>query len=199
MNMQNFDDIKNIWQQTSDKNLPSVKEILLQVEKLRKKMIRKNILGALTLVFTFLFISFIGCHYDFKLWTTKAGIIIALVSIVIGIIFNTRLVKLLLKQSDPTLDNNSYLHQLMTFRTNQRFIQTTGISLYFILLTVGILLYMYEFAVRDLVFGIISYSTTLGWIAFNWFYVRKKSIAKQEKEINEQIENIEKLISNIGN
>jgi uncharacterized membrane protein YciS (DUF1049 family) len=58
---------------------------------------------------------------------------------------------------------------------------------------------MYEFAARDLTFGIVAYGITLAWIAFNWFYLRKKSILKHEKEINEQISSLEKLMNNIGN
>lgn len=195
--MQNFDDIKNLWQQADDETLPSAKEILLHVERVRKKMMRKNIFSIIALAITFLFISLIAYNYDFKRWTTGAGIILTLISIVLGIIFNTQLTKLLLKKADSTLDNKSFLHQMILFRTNQRLIQTKGLSLYFIFLSFGILLYTYEFAARDLTFGIIVYSITFTWFAFNWFYLRKKAIAKQENEINKQIENLENLINNI--
>jgi hypothetical protein len=197
--MQNFDDIKSIYQKASEPPLPSAKEILLQVESSRKKMMRKNILVALLLAFTFVFISVIAYYYDSKIWTTTAGIVLTLISIILGIIFNSQLVRLLMKQSDPTLDNNAYLHQLVQFREKQRLIQTTGITLYFILLTSGIMLYMYEFAMRNLMFGLISYSLTLAWIAFNWFYLRKKAIIKQEKLINDQVKALEDLINHIKN
>ena len=196
--MQNFDEIKDLWlKNTTAEALPSAKEIMQQIEGSRKKAIRKNVLLAITLGLTFLFIVLIGYYYDFKLWTTAVGIILVLIAIVIGIFFNTKLVLLLLKQGDPMLDNKNFLHQLVTFRANQRFIQTKGLSLYFILLSAGIFLYMFEFAVRDITFGLVAYLLTLAWIALNWFYFRKKAIAKQEKEINGQISMIEKLISNL--
>ncbi|HEY0030280.1 MAG TPA: hypothetical protein VGC65_05940 [Bacteroidia bacterium] len=198
MSMQNFDELKNIWQKTSS-DLPSVQEVLLSVEKARKKMMRKNLLAIIVLTFTFIFIVFIALHYEFKLWTTHTGIILTLIAICLGVMFNTSLAKLLMKKSDGTLSNTEYLEQLKEIRTRQRFIQSKGITAYFILLTFGILLYMYEFAIRDLGFGIIAYSITLAWIAFNWFYTRKKTIAKQDKQINEQIESIEKLIHSINN
>ena len=62
----------------------------------------------------------------------------------------------------------------------QRVIQTKGLSVYFIILTAGLMLYEIEFAVRDLTFGLIFYSLTLGWMAFVWFILRKRTIAKQE-------------------
>jgi hypothetical protein len=192
--MQNFDDIKNLWQKTEEKNLPDAAEILLQVQKARKKMLLKTIGGGLILCFTFVFIALLAIHYQFQQWTTRTGIILTLIAIIMGIIFNSKLVQLLLKQSDLTLSNAEYLQQLVRFRTTQRLIQTKGITFYFILLTVGIVLYMYEFAQRDLVFGICAYAITLAWIAFNWFYTRKRTIEKQQKAIDEQIANIERLL-----
>lgn len=193
--MQNFDELKNLWQKTEGANLPSAEEIIREVEKSRKKMMRKTVLAIIALALTFFFIVFIGFYYDFELWTTNTGIIITLISICMGIVFNTGLAKLLLKKADGTLDNTKYLDQLKEIRTKQRFIQSKGITAYFILLTIGILLYMYEFAIRDLTFGAIAYSITLTWIAFNWLYLRKKAIRKHEKEINTQISMIEKLIN----
>ena len=198
MSMQNFEELKNMWQQSGSGNeLPDAKAVLAKVEALRKKMIRKNILLIITLAFTFAFITWIGFHYDFELQSTRVGIVITLIAIVAGIIFNTKLARLLLKQNDPTLSNSEYLQQMIAFRNSLRMVQTKGITLYFILLTTGLILYMYEFASRDLTFGISVYSITLGWMAFNWFYLRKRAIRKQEREISAQIEALEGLNSNL--
>ena len=195
--MQNFDDIKNLWQQNPGRSdLPSAKEVLAEIAQTRKKMIRRNMSGIITLALTFGFIAWLGMYYHFESLITNLGIILTLLAIVLGIIFNTQLANRLLKQNDPSLSNSEFLQQLIAFRNRQRTFQTKGISAYFILLTIGILMYMYQFAERDLQFGIISYSITLAWIAFNWFYTRKRTIRKQEKAINEQIEKIEKLMSN---
>lgn len=196
--MQNFDELKNMWQNTNS-NLPSAEVILMENERSRKKMIQKNAIGIITLGLTFCFITYIGFYYDFELSTTKLGIIIILMSICLGIFFNTNLIKLLIKKVDALVDNQNYLNQLKEIRNKQRQIQTTGISVYFLLLTTGIMLYMYEFAKRDLTFGIIFYSITLAWIAFNWFYLRKRIIKKQQAEINKQIENIENLMARFKN
>lgn len=194
--MQNFDDIKNLWQQSAgSSDLPSAKEVLAEIALVRKKMIRKNLLAIITLALTFGFIAWIGVHYHFESISTNLGIVITLIAIVTGIIFNTQLASRLLKQNDPSLSNSEFLQQLIAFRSQQRLLQTKGISAYFILLTAGILMYMYEFASRDLRFGIIAYCVTLAWIAFNWFYARKRTIRKQEKVINGQIERLEKLMN----
>ena len=195
--MQNFDDIKNLWQKTEAGELPSAKVLLSEIAAERKKMIRKNVLLILLLSGTFTFIAWIGFHYTFDQITTVPGVIVTLIAVATGIVFNTKLVNRLLQQNDPSLSNTEFLQQLIAYRNQQRLMQTKGISAYFILLTTGLVLYMYEFAARDLLFGIIAYSVTLGWMVFNWFYIRKRTIGKQEKAINGQIEALQKLVNAI--
>ena len=195
--MQNFENIQNLWHSSPENTLPEIKEIILRIRNARIKMIRRNIIGGSILCLTFFYICFIGWYYHFEQWTTRVGIVITLIAIVMGVVFNTWLVQLLLKQSDLTLDNKAYLQQLIQYRNTQHFIHTKGIALYYILLTVGIMLYMVEFAKRNIYFGIFAYTLTLGWIAFSWFYILRKRKTSQDKEINDQIENIERLIMGI--
>ena len=53
---------------------------------------------------------------------------------------------------------------------------------------------MYEYASRMEVLGaVLSYSITLAWIAFNWFYIRPKTIKKQESKLDELISKFESI------
>ena len=198
MKMKNFDEIKDLWKNTApQKDLPSSSEIISKIESTRKKIMRKNLLSTIILCLTFIFIVWIGLKYDFELITTKIGLMLVLFSIALGIICNIKLINRLSKKIDITSDTYSYLQQLLSFRNRQRVIQTKGLSVYFIILTSGLMLYEIEFAVRDLTFGLIFYSLTLGWMSFVWFILRKKTIAKQEKQISEQITLIENLSRNL--
>jgi hypothetical protein len=192
--MQNFEDIKTLWSGSRNTAaLPDAELIIKKTAAARKKIIRRNVLAGICLVLTFAFITWIGLHYDFEYLSTSIGILLTLTAIIIGVLFNSRLVFLLMKKNDPTLDSRAFLEQMLKFRATQRKVQSTGITVYFILLTVGIMLYMYEFAGRSFGFGLAAYSITLGWIAFNWLYLRKRTIRKQEKELNEQIDFLERL------
>lgn len=194
MNMKNFDNIQNLWQADKGSNLPDPNEIIVQIQKTRKKMLRRNIIGVVVLCLTFFCIIFIGWYYHFERWTTRIGIIIILLTIAMGVVFNTRLVQLLLKQEDITLDNRKYLEQLIHYRNTQHVIQFRGMVWYFILLTLGICLYMVEFAGRNVYFGIVAYSLTLGWIAFAWLYLMRRAKKKQARELDIQIENLKRLV-----
>jgi len=194
MNMQNFENIHNLWKADKGESLPDAREMIMQIKKAHKKMIRRYIVSIVILFLTFLFIGFIGWHYHFEHWTTRVGIIITLVTIILGIFFNTKLVQLLLRQGDLALDNRSFLEQLIRFRNIQHTVKSKGIALYFILLSIGIALYMVEFAERNIYFGIGAYAITFCWIAFAWFYIRKKEKNKAENEINQQIENLKRMM-----
>ena len=189
--MDNFNNIKDIWQSQSNAPVPTLGKIVEIAKKSRRQMIRKNVLAVIMMSATLAFIIFIGLHYEFQFITTKIGILLTIISVIGALVVNSQLLTIMPNNANNTTNNVAYMQQLILYRNKQRFFQTTGISIYFILLSAGIFLYMYEFAVRSLSFGIISYSITLAWIAFNWFYIRPKTIKKQEKKINELISQIE--------
>ena len=193
--MDNFNDIKSIWHNQPDVPMPSLAEVTKEAQKSKSKMIKKNIIGIVLMSATLLFIGYLCIAADFKYVTTKIGMIIIIIAIIGSLIINTQLLTILLNAADNTNDNNAYLKQLIRYRNKQGFMQKTGMIIYFILLSLGLVMYMFEFFMRDKTFGIVAYFITLAWIAFNWFYIRPKTIKKQVLKTNDlisQMENISK-------
>jgi len=92
------------------------------------------------------------------------------------------------------INSNEYLKQLLKLKAKQLFLQSTMLNIYFILLSTGICMYMYEYTSRmTFLWAVISYGLTLLWIAVNWFYFRPRTIKKQQTKINELISKFEKL------
>ncbi len=197
MNMQDFDNIQKLWQSGKDNDLPDANTIVKQIKRTHRKMLRKNIIGVVIMALTFFWVGFVGWYFHFEQWTTKAGIIIVLVAILLGVFFNSRLMQLLLRKSDPASENRMFLQQMIRYRNVQQAIRQKGILPYYILLTTGLCLYMIEFAKRSLLFGIIAYTLTLGWIVFTWFYFHRKIAQRQEQQLNEQINRLEKVVHEI--
>ena len=191
--MNNFDDIRNIWQNQDAAKVPDMSEVIKAAGKNRRSIIIKNLLGLITLGGTVIFISWIGFAADFKYLTTKLGIVLIVISIIAAMVLNSQMLMLILERSDDTLTNADYLKQLISYRNKQRFFQTKGIALYYLMLTLGFILYLYEFYARNASFGLKAYGLTLLWIAFAWFYIRPRAIKKQEQKINELIEQIESI------
>jgi hypothetical protein len=103
----------------------------------------------------------------------------------------------LISASDKNNDQNSnaeYLQQLLVFKKKQAFLQSTIMTAYFILLGLGIVLYMIEYTIRMSILGAaLAYGITSLWIAVNWFYFRPKIIKKQQQKLNKIIADLEKI------
>ncbi|WP_284463224.1 hypothetical protein [Chryseobacterium sp.] len=185
-------DFKNIWkQQTSNK--PNIEELLGKLKKFKNENLRKLILTNLLLIATSLGIVFIWYRYQPQLATTKIGIVLVILAMVIFLLAYNKLFMVFYK-IDDTQSNSDYLQNLYLVKNKQKFMQTTMLNLYFIMLFLGICLYMYEYASRmTLISGILAYGLTFIWIGINWFYLRPKTIRKQQLKIDVLIDKFEEI------
>lgn len=88
-----------------------------------------------------------------------------------------------------------YLNALLKVRNREHIMQTKLMNLYFILLSAGIGLYMYEYTLkRSFIFGVVVYSVVLLWIGFNWFFLRPRMIEKNKRKMEDLIKQIKKLL-----
>lgn len=185
-------DFKNLWkQQTAEK--PSIEELLGKLKSFKKENIRKLVATNILLIITCIFIGLIWYYYQPQMLTTKIGIVVVIVAMVI---FLTTYNQLFMNfyRLDNNLTNNEYLQSLYLLKNRQKFMQTTMLNLYFILLFIGICLYMYEYTSRmKLIYAITTYVVTFVWIAINWFYLRPKTIKKQQAKINGLIDKFEEI------
>ncbi|HMQ67821.1 MAG TPA: hypothetical protein PKA90_02755 [Ignavibacteria bacterium] len=179
--------LKELWNEQSTV-IPDQKEILEKADNFRKKNLRKLVLTNILLLLTSAFIGFIWYYYQPEMITTKLGIVIVILAMIIFLCcYNLMIPEL--KKSDYSLSSSEYLKKLLGLKEKQKFLQTTMLNIYFIMLSAGIALYMYEYASRmKMLWTIFTYGLTFLWIAINWFYFRPKSIKKQDKAINELID-----------
>lgn len=191
--MDNFEELKQLWQQAAPNAGPSAAEVTAQARKYRRKLVLRNMGGTLLLLFTAVYISVLAYHYHSKMLSTRIGEWCVLLAVAGMAILNTGLLRYLLQQVSNAADVHSYLIQLKAYRKRMQFIQTTGFAVYFILFTAGLGLYFYELTHNDLWFALLTYGLTGAWIAFNWFYVRPRKIRKQTEKLNLEIARLEQL------
>ena len=107
----------------------------------------------------------------------------------------------LYKKTDEGQSNADYLDDLLKIKSKEVYIQTTIMNVYFMLLSVGIGLYMYEYvALMPLGFGLFSYVIVLLWFGFNWFVLRPKIIKKNREKTDDligQFENIKTAFKDV--
>lgn len=183
-------DFKALWNH-EETSVPDVKEIFNKAgqlnRKTRNKIWRANILLSLTVIF----IMWVCWYCQPQMISTKIGIVLITVAIASLLTATNQLLPLLFKVNLET-DSRQYLDQLIHIKHKQEFLNKTMLTVYFILLSSGVFLYMLEYAGRgSLVFQLVAYGMTFAWIAFSWFYIRPKTIKKQQKAINDIIVKLE--------
>lgn len=185
-------DFKNIWkQQTSNK--PNLEELLGKLKKFKNENLRKIIIMNVLLIVTSIGIAFIWYQFQPQLMTTKAGIILVILAMVIFLLAYNKMF-MIFYTIDNTQSNSQYLQSLYSVKNKQKFIQTTMLNVYFIMLFLGICLYMYEYTLQmTSLYALLAYTLMIVWIGFNWFYIRPKTIKKQEAKLNGLINKFEEI------
>ncbi|MBS7256453.1 hypothetical protein [Flavobacterium branchiicola] len=185
-------DFKDLWKKQSVSQ-PNIEDLLVRLKQFKKAGVRSLWMTNILLFATSTFIIFIWYYYQPQFITTKIGIVLVILAMVMYVTAYNRLLGTY-KDVDATQTNHDYLQKLISIRKKQQFVQSSVLNLYFILLGTGIALYMYEYAIRMSVLGAsLAYGITLLWMLFNWFYIRPKQIKKQQAKINSLIEKFEEV------
>lgn len=189
-------DFKKIWHKQKV-DTPNVEILYDKVNIVKRESFYKLILINVAVVLIAIFIGFIWYYYQPEFITTKIGIILTFLAMVIFVIPFNKQVSLLTKtQTEP--NNKEYLKELTRLKEMQVFQQTKILSLYFILLSLGIGLYLFEHVSKmTITLGIVVYSLTLIWFIINWFYLRPRAIKKQNKKINKLLIEFQRLTNQI--
>ncbi|RTY95147.1 hypothetical protein [Flavobacterium sp. GT3R68] len=183
---------RDLWQSQKINADSNAEAIVTKAKQLQKKTRLQIILGNLLLFVTMLFIIGIAIYFKPQMITSKIGIILVLAAIIMQITASSKLI--VWNKSNAQKSNLDYLQQLVLFKKKQAFLQSTIMNIYFVLLGLGIVLYMIEYTIRMSTFAaIMTYGVTLAWIALNWFYLRPKIINKQQQKLNEVISNLESI------
>lgn len=185
-------DLKKIWN-TQKIETPNVEILYNKANKLKSRSFLKLVVVNIALLLTIIFFGFIWYNYQPELITTKIGIILTMLAMLIFLLpFNKQFS--LLKKNNTEPNSKEYLQQLIKLKEMQVYQQTTMLSVYFILLALGVGLYIFEYVSKmTITWGIITYAITTFWFAINWFYLRPKAITKQNAKHNTLLAEFEKL------
>lgn len=188
--MDNTRDFTAIWQQQKVVQ-PNIDELQHKLNRFKKNNLKKLIISNILLVTTIVFVVLIWYKYQPQYLTTKIGIVLVILAMVIFLLnYNKQFSSL--NKIDDTRTISDYLKSLTELKTKQKYIQSTMLSLYFIMLSSGIGLYMYEYtSIMTILWAIFAYGITLTWIGLSWFYIRPKIIKKQQAKLNELISKFE--------
>ncbi|OUL60670.1 hypothetical protein [Flavobacterium sp. AJR] len=190
--MDNNIDFKDLWKKQTVSQ-PNIEDLLARLKQFKKAGVRTLWITNILLFTTCAFIIFVWYTYQPKFISTKIGIVLTILAMVIYLFFYNRLVSTY-KNIVTAQTNQEYLQKLILIKKKQQFMQSTMLSLYFLLLGVGICFYLYEYTSRmATLWGFFTYGVTLLWMGFNWFYIRPKQIKKQQSKLNDLIAKFEEV------
>lgn len=189
-------DVKALWHKQV---VPTANhsEVFKRIRDFKKGRIKKIIILNVVLLLTVCFVVFIWMYFKPQLISTKIGIVLTVLSIILVVVFNRKLVHLYRKINDNQ-SNSDYLNALFTIRNKESFIQTKIMNLYFILLSLGISLYMYEYILaKSQLFGLLAYFVLFLWVGFNWFFLRPRIIRSNRRKLDSLLQKIENVKSQL--
>ncbi|WP_194550131.1 hypothetical protein [Zobellia nedashkovskayae] len=168
-------------------------ELLSKFTKIKRQNLTKLIAVNFLMFATITFIIFIWLYFEPKLITTKIGIALTILGILVYLFVYNKLIPYL-RKIDENQSNSEFLKTVIKLKEKQKFLQTKMLQIYFIILTVGLCLYLYEYvSLMPFPWSIFAYVVTLVWIGFNWFYLRPRVVGKERDKLNRIIKKFESI------
>lgn len=185
--MQDFDSLKNMWQQSSpEDNPPQTLSISKTSTSEKMKMQKQQLGGAIMLLLTALLVGALAIFGDlnFTRWYTYGGM--ALISLVCTCqaIFMFSIYKKL-KNIDATSTPALHLQQWETYYGMRKRQNKWNMPLYYFLLNIAMGIYVLEiFTGRPMINVIIFISVYAAWMLFAYFYLGKRNVKKEDARLN---------------
>jgi len=188
---------RDIWN-NKNADIPNIQQIKTTAEKYRKKQLSGTVLMMICFLATAFGMIFIWNVINFKMFTTSLGIILILIALALFIYLSYQNVNVI-RTINPSISNQEYLSSLKKLQRQQLYMQTKGISIYYILLCAGFAFYFYEFVLfMSTTVAFLAYGSTFLWLAIVWFFLRPRQIRKQNQKISKIIDSLETIEKDLG-
>lgn len=188
-----FDELAKGWKNQKSEQLPSIDELNNKIGKMRKAMHFRNAIAITLLASSIIVISVI--YYFFELSSLVSWIAFGLISLSIlsGIGFLIYLRFILPSNVNAMEEGKTYIKQWQRFKKKNAVYSNNFAKFYFIVLSSGLILYIYEVTIESPEIRIIALISTSIWIAYCWFFMKPKLERKTEKELEEILDSYRSL------
>ena len=195
--MEDFDSLKNVWQQTAtDKpTLPGEIDINNKSKTTKMKLQQSQRHGAITLVLTAIIIACLAIfgNLNFIHWYTYGGMVLIIIVCLVQAAFMYATYKKI-RSIDDTVAPAEHLRQWETYYDLRKKQNTWNMPVYYIALNVAMAIYLIEiFTGRPLVNVIIFIAIYAAFMLFAYFYLDKKKIKREDRRLQKIINEL-KLI-----
>ena len=188
--MENFDDIKSIWQSEKAGQLPDADEFVTIVNKYKSR--RHRITYVLSGILILCLAGFVLVWFGYKttMWTTRLGELLIFTAVLYAIYHNYKDIQK--KKKENAEDSRQFLASLKKEVTEKKE-EKKRILIFLSLLCIAYGFFIYENASGSLQSILITYLLLLAVIFFFWFVYRPFVNRMQQKSTEKMIQKIEEL------
>ncbi len=186
--MEPFSELESLW--AAAKPPPAdPAEIVRLVNRSQRRMRWIMIGGTLLLLLSMGVQCWVLFGFQPKYVTTRIGLLLTIGVSMLAIGGNLRQ-SVLLRKAEVADSVAVALEKMLHYQHRMQRYFRQRLSILFAVLAGGLLLYLYEFAHHSALFTVISYGSTILYMAICWFWLRPYSIRKNEKRVGEIIERL---------
>lgn len=184
-------DLKTLWKKEEAKDIPDTKELFKKAACLRKAARIRLVVQTLVLSGTVAVLLYVGININHRPLITTIGLVLMVAAIISYLIVANQLLPILFK-SDIEGSSQEYLGQLIRIKRKHEFLDKVMVNIYFSFLSIGLLLFNWQFANKlDALWAAIYYITTFGLMGLAWIWSRRTWIRKKQKSLNDIITKLE--------
>lgn len=195
--MDNFDELKTLWQSANTDALPQAGEVQRMAKKFRNERLRKKVMIiALAIVLMAVMIAVMFNYHSIML-STRLGELSTIAACILLAATNLKSLKRFVNFSDSS--NKEFIVFLEQTRMNQlRYYKRTQV-IGMILASAGLLLYAFEFLHTGTNMMLVVYAFIVIWILFLWLYIRPRNFHKQTNKLNNMLDTLHHISNQIDN
>ena len=195
--MQDFDALKNVWQQSAGTTeaKPDITNIITNTITSKMKLQKTQLHGAIMLVLTAVFITCLAIfgNLHFTHWYTYGGMALIAVICIIQAAFMYITYKKI-KSIDDTMEPAAHLHQWEAYYYLRKKQNKWNMPVYYVALNIAMAIYMVEiFTGRPLVNVMIFIGVYIAWMLFAYFYLGKKNIKRENNRLQKIINELKSI------
>jgi len=184
-------DFKALWNKQPIDAQPDIKQLIMKAERLKRTYRFKLILLNLVLLATIAITIYSNNTIVNEWLISKIGAALMLLAYISYLVAYNQLIPVLFK-TNPEINNQEYLNQLITINKKSAFLDTVMTNIYFALLSSGLFLFLVQpFTHMALINGIVFYAVTALCMAFAWFYLKPIGMRKRQKRFDDMIAKLE--------
>jgi len=198
--MKTFDDIEDLWKSTPAAPLPDAGEMIKKASRQKKALGNKILLQVFCLLAALLSMVIVMCKIEFQFISSYIGLALMMLCIVVFSAVRFRQSQFL-KKIDFSKSPSILLLEFEKFYQHQKWVNTTGTSIYTVALNIAFAFYFYEILVVppiSILWKILFLAIYIIWMLIATLWIQKRHNRKEHARTEDIIGKLKEAKDSLG-